>query len=358
MIKTYVKSRGVSKDYCWLDGQQEIDKPPELPKFKVDVDDFALILQRQGDKLALLVNSLTSSKRLDSQNRKIRNFVLWVGDKADESCMRGLVIEALGEDEEPLGGRLAAQLDEMISSATTEPGFQVDFTRIETLTKQTSRLEGSEPSSSEGKIGNLSTLKADLRDELMRFSFPEGDGLLLVIVAPNVSETNLENHNVWRGLSNQVDSDEGWIPLKKNQSFLGIGNIGNILEAQSGRFRGEEWTSRKLVMLSGWLVASILVVVVIILITLNIQHQKELDELKENRNLTRENVQLREENENLAVQNKDLQEDNEKLNNKHSKLQKMITKEEELIKKYNTQNAQILEDIEQIREESKQLGLE
>ena len=340
MIKIYVKSRGVSKDYCWLDGQQKIDKPPELPKFKVDVDDFALILQRQGDKLALLVNSLTSSKRVDSQNRKIRNFVLWVADQADESYIRSLVIQALGEDDQPLGEQLAAQLDEMISSTTTEPGFQVDFPKMENLAKQISRLEGSESSSSEAKIANLSTFKADLRDELMRFSFPEGDGLLLVIVAPNVSETNLKNQNIWRGLSNQIDSDEGWISLKKNQSFLG-----KFSAAGSGEFRGGERTGRKFVMLLGWLVALILLG---FLINSNIQHQKELDELKENRNLTRENIQLRKENEKLTVKNKKLQDENEELTISISDLQDLIEKSKDLLDLFSSKAAPIIEDYKQL----------
>jgi hypothetical protein len=215
-MKIYVKSRGVSQDYCWLDAEKgiEIDKPPELPKFKVDVDDFSLILQRQGNQLALLVTGLTSSKRVDYQNRKIRNSVLWVAD--DESCMRGLVIQALGKEGEQLGGELAAQLDEMISSITTEPGFQVDFPKImETLAKQTiSRLK-TEPSTSEGKIGNLSKFKDDLRDELIGASFPEGDGLFLVVVSPTLSQNNLEQENIWRGLSNQIDPDDEWIEIEK-----------------------------------------------------------------------------------------------------------------------------------------------
>ncbi|WP_159790448.1 hypothetical protein [Sodalinema gerasimenkoae] len=220
-MKIYVKSRGVSQDYCWLDAEKgiEIDKPPELPKFKVDIDDFSLILQRQGNQLALLVTGLISSKRVDYQNRKIRNSVLWVAD--DESCMRGLVIQALGKEGEPLGGQLAAQLDEMISSITTEPGFQVDFPKImETLAKQTiSRLK-TEPSTSEGKIGNLSTLKDKLRDELMESSFPKGDGLFLVVVSPTLSQNNLEQENIWRGLSDQIDPDDEWIEIEKKNTSL------------------------------------------------------------------------------------------------------------------------------------------
>jgi len=347
MIKIYVKSRGVSKDYCWLDGQQKIDKPPELPKFKVDVDDFALILQRQGDKLALLVNSLTSSKRVDSQNRKIRNFVLWVADQADESYIRSLVIQALGEDEQPLGDQLAAQLDEIISSTTTEPGFQVDFSKMENLAKEISRLEGSE-SSSEAKIANLSTFKADLRNELMRFSFPKGDGLLLVIVAPNVSETNLKNQNVWRGLSNQIDSNEGWIPLKKKQSFFG-----RFSAAESGEFQEGEGTSRKFVMLLGWLVAFILLV---FLIQSNRQHQKELDELKEYRSLTIDKQQLRKENKKLADRNNKLQKENEKLTTSVNELQDLIEESEDFLDLFSSLFSSKAAPIIERFERYKQLG--
>lgn len=220
-MKIYVKSRGASQDYCWLDAKTNTeleDKPPELPKFKVDVDDFALILQRQGTQLALFVTGLISSKRVDYQNRKIRNSVLWVTD--DESCLRRLTIQALGEEEEPLGEQLAAQLDEMIYSTTTEPGFEVDVPEMENLMENLAKqeLDTSEPSALEGKIGNLSTLKADLQNELMQSSFPKGDGLFLVVVSPTLSQNSLDNHNIWRGLSNQIDPDEGWIE-KKNTSL-------------------------------------------------------------------------------------------------------------------------------------------
>jgi hypothetical protein len=215
-MKIYVKSRGVSQDYCWLDAKTNTeleDKPPELPKFKVDVDDFALILQRQGTQLALFVTGLTSSKRVDYQNRKIRNSVLWVTD--DESFMRDLVIQAL--EGEPLGEKLAAQLDNKIYSITTEPGFQV---KMETLAEPISRPENYEPSTSEGKIGNLSKFKDDLRDELIGASFPEGDGLFLVVVSPTLSQNNLEQENIWRGLSNQIDPDDEWIEIEKKNTSL------------------------------------------------------------------------------------------------------------------------------------------
>ncbi|USR91249.1 hypothetical protein NEA10_00455 [Phormidium yuhuli AB48] len=212
-MKIYVKSRGTSQDYCWLDAEKglEIDKPPELPKFKVDIDDFSLILQRQGNQLALLVTGLISSKRVDYQNRKIRNSVLWVAD--NESCMRGLVIQALGKEGEPLGGQLAAQLDEMISSTATESGFQADFDRMKNLAKRVSRqeIESSNSPNPQSKIGNLSNLKTNLQNELMRSSFPEGDGLFLVVVSPTLSQNNLEHETIWRGLSDQVDSDDGWM---------------------------------------------------------------------------------------------------------------------------------------------------
>jgi hypothetical protein len=355
-MKIYVKSRGVSQDYCWLDAEQgiEIDKPPELPKFKVDIDDFSLILQRQGNQLALLVTGLTSSKRVDYQNRKIRNSVLWVTD--DESCLRSLTIQALGEEGEPLGEQLAAQLDDMISSTTPEPGFQVDFSKMETLAKRIPRLESSEPSTLEGKIGNLSALKVRLRNELMQSSFPEGDGLFLVVVSPTLSQTNLENDNIWRGLSNQVDSDDGWItlPLKKNQQSLtgkksrsGSSGFQSTRPFQSVRpATGQLGTFAKIVFpWLGWFLSLILAGTLLIFYQ---QYQKDLYELKENRNLTLENSQLQEENEKLVVQNKKLQEYNEKINTENSQIKKLIQESEEFLELLSTKVSPIIEGYKRL----------
>lgn len=309
-MKIYVKSRGVSQDYCWLDAEKgiEIDKPPELPKFKVDIDDFSLILQRQGNQLALFVTGLTSSKRVDYQNRKIRNSILWVAD--DESCLRGLVIQALGKEGEPLGGQLAAQLDEMISSTATESGFQADFDKMKNLAKQVSRqdIESSKSPNPQGKIGNLSQLKANLHNELRRFSFPEGDGLFLVVVSPTLSQANLEHENIWRGLSNQIDSDDGWITLplkKKQQSLIGQNSSSEGAGLQYtrpvqsvGPATGQLRTLAKIVFpWLGWVVSLVLAV------TLLMVHQ-------ENQNLTLENSQLQEENETLVEENRKLTNEN------------------------------------------------
>jgi len=326
-MKIYVKSRGGSQDYCWLDAETgiELDKPPELPKFKVDIDDFSLILQRQGTQLALLVTGLISSKRVDYQNRKIRNSVLWITD--DESCLRGLTIQALGEEDEPLGEQLAAQLDEMIYSTTTEPGFQVDFSKMKNLAKQAkhiSRLESSEPSALEGKIGNLSTFKEDLQNELMQSSFPKVDGLFLVVVSPTLSHNNLDKDKIWRVLSNQVDSDDGWItlPLKKKPGdLIGVSTVsrkltpGNASHHPGPRNLPPELFQRAKIVLAwlGWVVALILAV------TLFMVYQ-------ENQDLTQEKRQLQEDKETLAEEKETLAEENRQLTNTRSEGQELIEK--------------------------------
>lgn len=309
-MRIYVKSRGVSQDYCWLDAEKgiEIDKPPELPKFKVDMDDFSLILQRQGNKLALLVTGLRSSKRVDYQNRKIRNSVLWVAD--DESCLRGLVIQGLGEGENPLGSQLATQLDEMISSATTEPGFQVDFAKIKNLAMAIqAKLPDLEPSNlpnPQGKIGHLSTLKASLKNELMQSSFPEGDGLFLVIVSPTLSQSNLENDNIWRGLSNQINSGDKWmyladLHLKKKQKSLGKNSRSGFQSILLRPFEFVQPVLAKVVFFwLGWVVSLAL------LGTLLIFYQN-------NQILTIKNNELQQKNETLTVENQKLHEENSEL---------------------------------------------
>lgn len=126
-MDTYVQSRGISKDYCWLDQNQR--KISDLPEnFKrmlkmVDGDYFSLVIYRANGQLSLLVTALKSQNRIDNQTRKICNSVVWagwVGQDSDEAILRSLAIQALN-------GELAAKVDPAVVSENNAQGFTVNF---------------------------------------------------------------------------------------------------------------------------------------------------------------------------------------------------------------------------------------
>ncbi|MEA5537840.1 hypothetical protein VB834_02220 [Limnoraphis robusta Tam1] len=212
-MNIYVKSRGVSKGYSWLDeNQNEISNPPNLEsKIQlVDSDYFSVILYREG-QLSLLVTGLESSQRTDNRTRKIRNSVLWVGEK--EATLRAIAIQALE-------GKLAGNIDEAVTSENNPQGFKVDFSKLgfnNFINKSLSQDNNPEQNS---KIGKLSKSKNDLIDELKKYSLPNKEGIL-VIVSSTISKASLEQNKVWRGLSESetIPDDDDWIEYNAANNF-------------------------------------------------------------------------------------------------------------------------------------------
>jgi len=204
-MNIYVKSRGVSKGYSWSDqNQQEIANPPMLKEgIKiVDSDNFSLVLYRLEGRLFLLITVLETKNRTDNRTRRIRNSVLWVGDSSDEATLRSLSIQALN-------GELATKVDRAIVSENNDQGFKVDFEQLKTENIGLQSVENSPADFN--KIGNLSACKDDLIGDLKKYSLPKHAGML-VVVSSTVSQSNLEQNQVWRGLSDAISDDE-WIDL-------------------------------------------------------------------------------------------------------------------------------------------------
>jgi len=215
-MKNYVKSRGISKGHSWLDqNQKEISNPPILNSViqMVDSDDFSLVLYRLEGQLSLLVTGLETKNRTDNRTRKIKNSVLWVGDNSDEETLRAISIQALN-------GKLSAKIDQAVFSKNNTQGFEVDFEELEPKKLDLPSVENNRADSSK-KIGKLSALKDSLIDELKKYCLPMQEGML-VVVSSTVSKDNLEQKQVWRGLSDGISDDE-WIPLEgdKGGNFRG-----------------------------------------------------------------------------------------------------------------------------------------
>jgi len=216
-MQIYVKSRGVSEGYSWLNESQkekEILDPPYLKEAIqiVDSDDFSIVLRRLGGgQLFLLITGLKSQNRTDNWTRKVRNSILWVADKPQEGEgeLRAIAIQALG-------GELAPKVDGAVSSADNDVGFQVDFGEL-TFEKLSEPLSQGQAANSPFKTGNLSELKDELIEKLKQRSLPKKEGILLV-VSPTVSKGTLERNKVWLGFSYDVDAQDGWIEISDTES--------------------------------------------------------------------------------------------------------------------------------------------
>lgn len=261
-MNIYVKSRGVSKGYSWLnESQKEISDPPDLKEAVqiVDSDDFSIVLRRLGGRLSLLITGLESQNRTDNRTRKIRNSVLWVADESQEGELRAIAIQALG-------GELASKVDRTVSSANNDVGFQVDFGQLGFKTLVSEPLSQGQPANLTSKIGNLSELKDELIEELKQYSLPQKEGvLLLIVVSPTVTQDILERNKVWRGLSDTIDAQDDWIEIpgiesdnlsklaEKAKNFLNT----SPSQKDKGRSKQNRWVSLIAAFLLGFIVATL-----------------------------------------------------------------------------------------------------
>lgn len=198
----YVKSCGISKDYCWLqETKGEIVDPPNLKSViqMVDSDDFSLVIYRVNGQLSLLVTGLKTKNRTDNRTRRIRNTVLWVGKDSDEATLRKLAIQALN-------GELAAKVDPAVVSENNAQGFTVNFDLLKPEKLDLQDVKNNPPDDKEHKVGNLSECKEELIDDLKKYALPKRDGML-VVVCSTVSKSSLEREQVWRGLSDAISDD-------------------------------------------------------------------------------------------------------------------------------------------------------
>ncbi|MGG6269111.1 hypothetical protein ACQ4M3_25560 [Leptolyngbya sp. AN03gr2] len=218
----YVQSRGRSQehDYRWLEvrkSSQSPSIPPLLKDLKVEEliesQKPSIILARSGKYLLLLVTALESrEERSDFMRRQIRNSVAWVSEEKPEieQLFRAITVRALR-------GELAADIDKAIGIGG-QYGFEVDFEQLRHLVDH---LEvGVKPATSAYfKYGkNNIELRADLALELSQFSLPHDlDNQILVVVTTLKSQEALERFQVWRGLSNRIES-QTWVEVSTSAS--------------------------------------------------------------------------------------------------------------------------------------------
>ncbi len=330
-MDVYVKTRGVSRGYSWVNQDETIVNPPLFTEGVkiVDTDDFSLILYRMKGKLSLLITGLETKDRTDNRTRRIRNSVLWVGDDSndEEEILRKIAIKALNK-------QLEEDVDEAVKSDNNDQGFKVDFNILKNL-----KLDPLKPAENKladsRRIGNWPTLKNELIEELLNYRLPEKKEGMLVVVSSTVSHTNLENNVVWRGLSDTIPGDE-WIdlPVKGDQddSFRPDSTTGKVAsksgnsaqesiraKTQPGNSRTNDKISTEVIqkqgLTIGQTVVSILLVISLIAnIGLFLKWQDAIDNKKEYEKLLEQSQALKVEivnNENkIKTQEKKIDEQN------------------------------------------------
>lgn len=212
-MEVYVQSGGVSKEYSWVNEQNQPTVLPDddlKPMINmVDSNYFSVVIYRpKQDRLLLLVTALPSKSRMDNRTRTIYNSVLWVGTDSDEATLRAIAIKALD-------GELANKVDEAVHftdenavhSIDNDKGFYIDdFNKLKPEKLDLDTFE-SETDDSEKNI-NLYASKDTLTKDLKKYRLPEKKKGMLVVVSSTVSRPKLEENKVRRGFSDTISDDE------------------------------------------------------------------------------------------------------------------------------------------------------
>lgn len=234
----YLQSRGKNQDqdYRWLKIQSN-ESYPENPDFLsqpidnltlkpvdlIESQKFSVILVARRNDYYLLITGLKArEERTDFTGRAVRNSLLWICQKDPENIIiRSLLIRALR-------GELERQIDKTINIAG-QYGFEVDYQLLKDLPNSTWEIGKNQNTDLNGKIAkNSELLRQELALELETNTLPPQEGLLVLITSIK-SASALKETNVWRGLSNRVESEEfqKYSSLTNQQSqkktiFLGI----------------------------------------------------------------------------------------------------------------------------------------
>lgn len=256
-MSIYLRSRGKSRDYTWLEPHSKSEKDPDQ-YLKIlqalDGEYPSLVIFRykgasDEKKLILFIsNCISHPARRDFQNRIIRDFLFWdvednlgydeqiraIAAATLENCNRLQQIFAevidfptLEENENSRGfdckdGKLEEELNKFAEDLKKE---FVGSPKQELLDKDNDKWAKESDT-------NRKTLANELRS-LDRLPDREG---FLVVVTGSKSEANLEKFDVWRAMSKLVKSEQ-WQPQQmdgsRRNSTSFLGNLGNNLPGLS-----------------------------------------------------------------------------------------------------------------------------
>ncbi len=215
----YLQSRGKNQDqdYRWLRIKsnesypenpdflsQSIDNLSLKPVDLIESQKFSVILVARKNDYCLLITGLKArEERTDFTGRAVRNSLLWICQKDPGNIIiRSLLIRALR-------GELEREIDQTINIAG-QYGFEVDYQLLKDLLNSTLAIANNQNTDLNGKIAkNSELLRQELALELETNTLPPQQGLLVLITSIK-SASALKATNVWRGLSNRVES-ESWV---------------------------------------------------------------------------------------------------------------------------------------------------
>jgi len=357
----YVQSRGISKDYSWLDQNQTriFDLPDNFKGMlkMVDGDYFSLVIYRAKGQLSLLVTALKSQNRIDNQTRKICNSLLWVGKDDDEATLRKLAIQALN-------GELAAKVDPAVVSENNTQGFTVNFDLLKPENLGLQDVKNNPSDDEEHKVGNLSACKNELIGDLKEYALPKLDGML-VVVCSTVSKSSLEREQVWRGLSDAI-SDDGWIDISsadskksskenKGDNFRSSKNSeknsSNVIKnrdtdtGNNNKNNYRESGEKQGITMAQKVLSVLLVISIILNIGLFLQWQEAIKNKKEYDKLLEKSEALKIE---ISDNETKIKTQEQKINEQKLNIQEgsvMLDKVVTFTNKFNTEGRQLLEDI-------------
>ncbi|MGB3638166.1 MAG: hypothetical protein WBA39_11420 [Rivularia sp. (in: cyanobacteria)] len=217
----YVESRTKQVDYYWVSQSTAPEKIHNVPsiiqsvnKFNGDKDlklihesDPSIVLLRSQGKLLLFVSGLRT-KRQDKDRRYIRNSIAWIGEKADEPILRQIVALILKNN--------LRILENVVVESSNSSGefFEVNWHDIEQLTPPNITATNDLPQENGSKIALFSEQRTqELASELIRYTLPERDGVLLAVTTGFKPKAIFVRANVWRGLSNDTSLSNVWVPV-------------------------------------------------------------------------------------------------------------------------------------------------
>jgi len=200
----YIQSAGTSPDfdYSW---QPQV--PPLLNRVSglIQSESPSLVLAKFEDQFFLLITGLESPTKKDFAGRVIRHSIAWIADANDENERLTRAIAS-----QYLHGELSiGEIDRLIQLGGKN-GFTFDNSKFEDLSKSilnSLTLENSiDVIADTAQIGkNSQNLRDTLAEDLRRFRLPSNYELLVVVTGIK-SEDSLTQANIWRSLSNLVES--------------------------------------------------------------------------------------------------------------------------------------------------------
>jgi len=237
--KVYIQSAGFSpdQDYTWITyegGLYKQEKPDYLYEMNyiVQSEAFSVVLACHKKNIILLVTGLKTKDRKDYHGRSIRNSIAWVSSYEEQKkfqlAAEIIIIDSITEK------KIWDYIDDAVKDAGNTWGYEVDSQKlIDLLDKEKVEIKNNIPVTYEeirkkycknNRIAKnnpfrLKELACELIycDDKIFGNILKRNSSIIIAVTDKKSKDKFIEKNVFRGLSNLVDSDD-WIDLSQNKN--------------------------------------------------------------------------------------------------------------------------------------------